>query len=204
MVKVDFSVVVDGNKLIITPLNGINNNEIYNIKLKDIESADKSRAIEELSFEVITEVKPAYTDLFSVKELLSGIDISERTILYNIREASKYADYVASSSSIDVSSFEVQQFVKYTAAHKSLLTFYINKASKTGEKGQIGDVVFENVVKLTDITNLLKELKQEADFWLNAARGYGLEGRAKPVSTVRGKKANPPMSKLNLTYDRGT
>jgi hypothetical protein len=208
MEKIEFEIKVYDNYIELIPTNGVLDNSVYEIKLKNLKEYQGKRELETQTVKLCTALTPAYTNIQAVQSLIQDTKVPEDIILYHIREASKYADYISDTSTINATnpSFEVTQFVKYKAAHECLLRFYVEKASGGGLKGTLGDIQFEESAKIPDITPLLKTLKQEIETWLDAIKGYKLEGRAKPLSALRGRKAvSPPiMTPLSLDYNRGT
>lgn len=204
MERVEFEIKVYDNIIEIIPNESILDNSIYDIKLKNIKELHGYREISE-DIKLCTALSPAYSSILSVNSLIEGIDVDEENILYHIREASRFVDYMGIVGKIDDSNvpYEVEQYVRYKAAHDSLLRFYIEKASHSGVKGQLGDVSYENKSNFKDISDLLKYLNANIKEWEDALRGYKLEGRAKPRHALRGKEASPIMTNLGLDYSRG-
>lgn len=187
MERVEFGIKVYDNFIEIIPNAGMKDNSSYEIKLKGLKELGGKRQLNK-SVTVSTGIWPAYTSLQSVQSLIESCDVPVQTILYHIREASKFVDYLKSRTynKSDTIPFEIEQFVKYRAAHESVLRYYIDRSAQNGTKGALGDVQFDMSGKLTDISDLLKLLKGEEANWLLEVRGYKNEGRAKPVSAVRG------------------
>lgn len=187
MEKVDFEIKVYDNYIEIIPSAGMKDNSSYEIKLKGLKELGGKRTLNK-SVTVSTGIWPAYASLQSIQSLIEACDIPVPTILYHIREASKFVDYIKSRSygKSETIPFEVEQFVKYRAAHECVMRYYIERSADSGTKGQLGDVQFDLSGKLTDISALLKLLKAYEDEWLLTVRGYKSGGRAKPASAVRG------------------
>jgi hypothetical protein len=183
--KITFKAISTGNYLEIIPDEGVFANCVYEIDFVNVVSADGKAELPNQKVKIATAVKPAYVSLLSVQEVVESCQLNNDKILYNIREASRFADYIIDFDHINIP-FEVEQFVKYKAAHDCLLKYYIDRAALAGQKGQIGDVMFDNDPKMSDISDLLKELKQLEKFWMDAMRGYNEFGRAKPASAVKG------------------
>jgi hypothetical protein len=188
METVEYTIKVFDNFIEITPVNGVLDNSIYDIKIKDLKELNGKRVLDSVSFKLCTTLTPAYTTIDAVNSLIASCNVPEDVILYHIREASRFVNYVKGMSYNSGSiPFEVDQYVKYKAAHECILRFYITRASQSGQKGTLGDVTFDTgTAKSPDITELLKELKAEATVWYEAIRGYKNEGRAKPVSAIKG------------------
>lgn len=187
MEKIEFGIKVYDNFIEITPTAGMKDNSSYEVKLKGLKELGGKRTLNK-TITVSTGIWPAYASLQSIQSLIESYDVPVPTILYHIREASKFVDYIKSRtySATETIPFEVEQFVKYRAAHECVMRYYIDRSSEAGTKGALGDVQFDLSGKLTDITALLKLLKGYEDDWLLSIRGYKNEGRAKPVSAVRG------------------
>lgn len=177
-------------------------NKTYDFKFIKIESMSGDKLTANIKY--VTRLKPMYVELEAVTSLIGDFKISTDVILYHIREASKFADYVLSASgSMGIKDendipFEVRQLVKYYAAHECLLRHTVDLASQAGLKGTVGNVTFEERETTRDISKLLQHFCQEIDKWKDAVRGYELEGRAKMQTTIRGKNASPLMQPMSL------
>ena len=187
------------NMLVITPEEPISDNCQYEIRLKGFVSADGQSSLDNYSYKVVTALSPAYCKISDVAILVDTFDIKESVVLYYIREASKYADYImevsgsSSSASQDADgvSFPVREFVKTKCMIDCLLKAYVAKAAGSGIKGTLGEISFENTEKYaTSINDLLSDLYLRLKKWEDALRGYELEGRAAPVFATRAKDAS--------------
>lgn len=202
MERVEHTFTVLGNILEIIPDTPPQDNSIYEIYIKSVKSASGKKTLNNIRVKVCTQLRPSYCSLEAVKSLVESYSISDERVLYYIREASRFADYVREEEikETDVP-YEVTQYVKYKAAYDSLLRSYIDMASESGQKGTLGEISFENVTSYPAMKDLLKALKEEVDKWELHIRGYGIEGRAKPKSAVRGIKHNPYRTRnMNLIY----
>lgn len=172
------------NFLEITPEKGWKDNSVYEITLKNIKDDAGNIINKKITF--YTKLSPIFSDINAVKSLMSSIDIDDSTILYNIREASKYAEYICGYK-IDEDNipYEVSQFVKYRAAHECLLNFSVQQTSTTGLSGKVGDVTFSEKENNGDMTKLLGMYALEVAKWMDAVKGYHNEGRAKMQTTVK-------------------
>lgn len=203
--------IVDGNTIIIDFINGLSDNTVYTIKLMEIKSLSGDTL--SLELKLTTAMKPLYCDVYDVTALIGDYKIPEDVILHNIHSASKFADYIVSSSDypyeIDENDvpFNVVQFVKYYAAHECLLRHTVNLSSSIGLKGTVGNVNFSESESAKDITSLLKHFCAEIDKWKDALRGYEFEGRARMRHGVRGRYSYEPVQPLDiasqLLYGRG-
>lgn len=187
------------NMLIITPDEAIENNCQYEIRLKDFHSADGKSVLDSYTYKVVTELTPAYCKVSDVAVLVDTFGVKESVVLYYIREASKYCDYimeVSGSSSAAVTdengvSFPMREFVKTKCMIDCLLKAYVAKAAGSGIKGTLGEISFENTEKYaTSINDLLDDLYARLKKWEDALRGYELEGRAAPVFATKAKEAS--------------
>lgn len=237
MERVDFDIKVYDNIIEIIPKDGVQNNSIYEVRLKNLRSINGKKIIDKKTISICTALAPSYCSLDSVKVLIADCNIPDKEILFHIREASKVADYLRQGSSDTVTyvnntdimiprikdqvnmpenlnsegiPFEVSEYVKYKAAKDCIIKFYVGKAALAGEKGQLGDIQFEHQSKLPDISGLLKEFDEQINFWKDAVRGFGIEGRAKPKATLHGRNAIPldigsvnSISPAYLGFDRG-
>lgn len=190
MDKVQNSFKIEGSKIEITLDEGVRDNSIYEIRIKKIESAHWKRELNDFNLKIFTKITPSYTSIESVKALIDD-EVSDDRILYNIREASRYAEYIKKEvykSDLNIP-FEVTQYVRYKAAYDSLLYFYIQRSSSMGEKGTLGEISFEHSTSSSH-KNLLDQLKDEVDYWELHLRGFGFEGRAKPQSAVKSSRTD--------------
>lgn len=173
------------NLLEIIPDNGWKDNSVYEITLNNIK--DLNGNVYSKKITVYTKLSPVYSDINAVKSLMSNLDIDDSTILYNIREASRYAQYVAGYEiEEDDIPFEVSQFVKYRAAHECLLNFSVQQTSTMGITGKVGDVQFNEKETNGDMSKLLALYAAEVAKWMDAVKGYHNEGRARMQKAVKG------------------
>ncbi len=194
MEKIKYEIKVFDNFIEITPLDGVKDNSIYEIRLKDLKEENGSNILESETIKFCTKMTPAYTTLESVVSLVENCDIPDDIILYQIREASRLADYITTCSNMtgarkpyldqELITFQKQQFSKYKAAYDCLLRFYMDLAANTGIKGTLGEISFENSSKLPNISDLLKHLKAEYENWQKAIEGH-LDIRAGVTSGVK-------------------
>lgn len=182
MERVKFCVKVFDNFLEIIPCDGVKDNSIYEIRLKDLKEENGYKSLDAETVKFCTKMTPAYTSLESVKALVENCNIPEETILYHIREASKYADYIQKCKASygkpnivldpEIDKFQKEQFAKYKAAYECVLRFYMDKAAEFGLKGTLGDISFDTNTKLPDISKLLETLKKAVDEWQLAIEGH--------------------------------
>lgn len=193
----------------------LKDNSSYEIRIGSITDLSHTKILENAKINFYTNVTPCYCPIEGVRAIINVYEIDTFTILYHIREASRYANWIKPElENLDSSEipFEVTQFVKFKAAYDCLLRMYIEKAAANGGKGQLGDASYALEPRFSDISKLLKELEGLVEEWRYAVRGYCLEGRVPPKATLRGKnakQANVTASKsdlinpINLDYSRG-
>ena len=196
MERVKCSFRVFDNYLEIIPQDGMKDNSIYEIKIKGLKQEMGHKTLDKLNLKFCTKLKPAYTTIPAVQSLIENCNIEEHTILYHIREASKYADYIKTCKDnkfknphLDrqVDAFQTEQFTRYKAAYECLLRFYMDNAAQVGVKGTLGDVSFETP-SIPDITPLLSTLKDEVEKWSLALQGH-TELRTGVYTAVKGAVA---------------
>lgn len=201
--------IIDGDTIEISLLEELKPNSKYTLKIIAIENIFGDTYSADIVFN--TQMKPMYCDLEAVTSLIGEYKISDDVILYHIREASKFADYIASLDCREIDEdnlpFSVTQLVKYYAAHECLLRHTIDLSSSTGLSGTVGNVTFSEKETTKDISKLLKHFCDEIDKWKDAINGYGNEGRARMQTTIRGRYASPMLQPMGLnsmlTYGRG-
>lgn len=204
MEYIDFEAKIDGNFLKITPTDGIKENSVYEIRIKNLQSVQKNKKMKNKKVKVISELTPCYVSIESVRILAEVFEATEEEILFYIRDASKYADYVIAHSktkpSVSSIQFELEQFVKTKAILDALLKGYVDKSQITGLKGVLGNLSFENESEdtLASIKDVIDYFKAELVKWSDAIRGYHLEGRNKPKSTVLGGNSTSTISISNI------
>ena len=196
------------NMLIITLPDGIKDNSNYEIRVKGLESTDGKSQLD-MNYRVVTALSPSYCTVSDVAVLQDTFGISENVILYYIREASKYADYVVSASAgvgatgtVTEITLPIHNFVITKVMLDCLLKAFINKAAGAGIKGTLGKISFENTEKYaSNIDDLIDALKAQLKMWLDAIRGYELEGRASPVWAKKAYKTQNPTTFAQLIND---
>jgi hypothetical protein len=199
---VDFSYRVFDNCLEIIPDEGIEDNATYTIRLKGIRSINHDKVLEKAEIKITTAMTPSYCKLDAVKVLVDIFNISEADILYLIRQASKEADFI-NGGPVDTSNgvpYEVEKFTETKATLLALTKAYAITGHDSGLEGTLGKISFKNGTTLSNINNLINQLRRECKIWSDAIRGYKLEGRNKPTFALRGQhtfKATPVEVILN-------
>lgn len=180
--------IVD-NIVSITLDDDIADNTQYEIRLKNFKSKDGIATLDSATYKVVTNLSPSYCNISDVAVLVDVFKIPESTILYYIREASRYVDYIintSGSSSPSEVTFPMREFVKTKTMIDCLLKAYVTKAASGGIKGTLGVISFENTEKYaSSIDDILDDLWMRLNKWEDALKGYALEGRAAPVVAVK-------------------
>lgn len=194
MKTVPFTFRVLGNCLEITPDEPIEDNAIYEVRLRNIKSKDGKKEYPNQKFEITTAMTPMYCSVDEIKMLVDVFNIPESTILMMIRRASKEADFI-NGKPVDISNgipFEVEQFVAVKASLLSLLRAYAVSGSESGLEGTLGKITFKNGDELSSIKALLDRLRDAAKKWQEAIRGYVFEGRNVSKFALRGNRTLRP------------
>ena len=194
MKTVPFTFRVLGNCLEITPDEPIEDNAIYEVRLRNIKSKDGKKEYSNQKFEITTAMTPMYCSVDEIKMLVDVFNIPESTILMMIRRASKEADFI-NGKPVDISNgipFEVEQFVAVKASLLSLLRAYAVSGSESGLEGTLGKITFKNGDELSSIKALLDRLRDAAKKWQEAIRGYVFEGRNVSKFALRGNRTLRP------------
>lgn len=193
MERVQTTYKVFDNFLEITPTEATKNNSVYEIRIKGLKATNKNKKLESLTLKVVTELTPSYCTIEGVNALVEVFGIPEDKLLYYIREASRYANYLKGTGTVTNTDgsiiFEVEQFVKTKASLDALLKAYVEKVADSGSKGTLGDITFENATRFEGMQDLIKVFKDELKKWEDAVRGYKNEGHAKLKTTEIGINA---------------
>lgn len=186
---VEHVVKIYKNCIEISPTESVEDNCIYEITLSGIYPKNCRGKIPVLQkkIEVYTALKPSYSSIEAVNSLVGIYSLHPKTLLYFIRESSRQAEYIKGCS-FDENNipFEISQYVKYRAAYESLLKAYIDRTSKSGQKGTLSEISFENAAQAPDIKELLNRMREQAEEWEEQLRGMSPTKRTKPVSAVKG------------------
>ena len=194
-VPVEFTVT--DNILEVTPTDAaILDNSSYKIKITGIKALDGTEMPDQ-SFNIITALTPMYCSLSSLKAVTVGFDIDDSTMLTYIREASQFADFVASATS-SASSSTNKQYIEYAKGEltkvKATLDclssgFIAGSFMQGGNRYKLGEDEIEEGNKAASFKNLLDWLKWLLRYWMDAVRGYINPGHAKPKATRIGIKS---------------
>lgn len=190
--KVKCDIKTFDSYIVITPQDGIIDNSIYEIKLYRIKQANGPSELSNQKVVVYTKITPSYTTIEAVRSLLYNCDIPDSVILYHIREASKFVEYVTNKKYDHAAvPFNVFEYVKYKAAYDSLLSYAVNNAATGITEGTMGDVSYKKGTSIGDLSDLLKALKRDLDTWYDSLFGHVRRGPAKPAVTVKASYVQP-------------
>lgn len=202
MESVKFTYRIYDNFLEITPVDGIEDNAVYDITIKNLKSEDHHLEAENIKKKITTAMTPCYCSINDVKVMVDILNIPDSTILYLIRDASRQADFI-NGAPIDVSHGIPFEVSKYTAVKATLMALgraYLESADKSGLEGTVGKISFKNGTKVSDINTLISRYRTEEHTWQEAIRGYVFEGRNVSKFALRGDKtiwATPTRKILN-------
>lgn len=202
MESVKFTYRIYDNFIEITPIDGIEDNAIYDITIKNLKSHDHTREVESVKKKITTAMTPCYCDINDVKVMVDVLNIPDSTILYLIRDASRQADFI-NGAPIDTSNgipFEVSKYVAVRATVLALSRAYLDSADKSGLEGTVGKISFKNGTKVSDINTLINRYRNEEKTWQEAIRGYTFAGRNHSKFALRADKtlwATPTRKILN-------
>lgn len=194
--RVDYDIKVFDNFIEIIPKDGMKDNSAYEVRLKGLRALRSGEDMENTTVQFVTAMTPMYCGIMDVASLLDIVDIPEDIVLYNIREASKYAAYIFATANKKVNPnakideknipFAVKEFTRFKAAKDCLLKIYMSLINDNVVEGTLGEVVFKTRDKLPDIKKILEYLDSEITKWLDSIRGFDLEGRARMQTAIKG------------------
>ena len=206
MEKIKFHYTIDDNILILTPEKKIQDNSLYTIKIKELYSKiNKEQQTKDLKIEVTSKMTPAYCTLNDVYFLHEMFNIPEKQILYDIREASKYADYMRDAKEPaegkDIT-LPMREFVKTKVTMDLLTRAYITKAAGYGTRGTLGVITYQDTENYNNsIGDLLDRLKNTLKGWSEALKGYEREGRVTPKYSKKAFNQSEPTSFSQIIND---
>lgn len=183
---VNCSITVDGKYLRITPIPKIEDNSVYEIKLYGLKGIDGNGEVADQIVIVYSNLTPSYTNVDAVFGLIGFDKVDIKTVALHIRDASRVVEFVTGKKyAPNQVPFNIYEYVKYKAAYDCLINYCIDMTKMLSNKGTMGDVSYENTIKISDATALAKLLKAEADKWYDSLNGTLYTGPAKPVSVVK-------------------
>lgn len=169
---------------------------VYTVNIKDLEFEDGSIYSNKETF--IT--KPSnymFVDVNDVKDHISGLNVSDESILNHIVDASKQAMYWAKKNVDDASEipdfnsptfqedyYPFYMFVKHTAMVESLREYYIEMITGPKKwKDTLSDLGREEEMDFDALRKMIDDLANEAEEWLELVTTI----TADPKWALRGK-----------------
>lgn len=179
----------------------------YYVTIKGLKTLD-GKTLDDISATFRMPYSPLYCSLNSLKMIVDAFKIPEENMLSYIREASKYADYIAQVQGVEVTDddgkikFSVEQFTRVKATMDCILKGYMERTySGAGAKYTLDVATFQDSLNSGAFKNLLADLAKELLKWQDAIRGYFNEGRAKPKATRIGIKMSENSEVAQTTVD---
>lgn len=179
----------------------------YYVTIKGLKTLD-GKLLDNISATFRMPYSPLYCSLNSLKMIVDAFKIPEENMLSYIREASKYADYIAQVQGVEVTDddgkikFSVEQFTRVKATMDCILKGYMERTySGAGAKYTLDVATFQDSLNSGAFKNLLADLAKELLKWQDAIRGYFNEGRAKPKATRVGIKMSENSEVAQTTVD---
>lgn len=172
------SPLIEQNPVEEIPQPYFSDDSVYEFKIPGLKAKNGSPS--DIHVKYITSPKSAYIELKDVTSLANGLQLEDESVLYHIREASKYADYLIdkynrsnpaepimmNKHNIQKRYFTIYMFIKYKALRDCLLDFFIKESAKPNNiKNQVGDLVYEHTMDLNKIKNLLDDIEDEYKKW---------------------------------------
>lgn len=179
----------------------------YYVTIKGLKNLD-GKPLDDIKTAFRMPYSPLYCSLNSLKMIVDAFKIPEENMLSYIREASKYADYIAQVQGVEVTDddgkikFSVEQFTRVKATMDCILKGYMERTySGAGAKYTLDVATFQDSLNSGAFKNLLADLAKELLKWQDAIRGYFNEGRAKPKATRIGIKMSENSDVAQTTVD---
>lgn len=203
----------DPTVLILKPRNKMDfmDNSVYEFKLPDIQMADGT-VLPAQTVTYITEPLPCYVSLEDVLSLASGLDLSDKSVLFHIREACRTADYWAKKANNKVGSkdemvldketikekyYPMYMFIKHKALYDCIKEYYIEAVTQPYNiKDKVSDLERQEQWDLKAIKALLDQAKKDYEEWLELI----VTITADPKWALRGKWAIPISTPNNKYY----
>ena len=188
--------LLEADKEEVTPKSFFEDDSVYEFSTPNLKAKNGSPS--NIHVKYITSPTPSFVSLKDVTSLANGLELDDESIMYHIREASKYAMYrvdqynesnpaepmIITERNIKAEHFTVYMFIKYKALRDCLLDFYIKEAAKPKRiKNQAGDLIYEHEYDLSFIKDLLDDIENEYEKWEEEIVAI----TASPVAVMRGQ-----------------
>lgn len=199
----------DGQTLTVTPEGKLEDNSVYEVMISGVKSTDGTKTLPNFTAKIMTPLSPMYCTVDSIRAMVDSFGIPEQTLRIYIRDASKYADYILSSSGTVSASdkkkrmFAMEQFVRTKVVLDSLQRSCMDRASMgAGSTYKLDAVEITDSMNSTVYKSMMNALNLDLQKWQDAIRGYFNEGRAKPKATRVGIKASENNDVSHTTVDK--
>ena len=199
----------DGQTLTVTPEGKLEDNSVYEVMISGVKSTDGTKTLPNFTAKIMTPLSPMYCTVDSIRAMVDSFGIPEQTLRIYIRVASKYADYILSSSGTVSASdkkkrmFAMEQFVRTKVVLDSLQRSCMDRASMgAGSTYKLDAVEITDSMNSTVYKSMMNALNLDLQKWQDAIRGYFNEGRAKPKATRVGIKASENNDVSHTTVDK--
>lgn len=196
--KVPFKYIIFGNRLEITPENGIKPDSIYEIRIKKIESKNKKKKLKYKVYTVASEQKSNFYTFGDVNYLIKVFGAEDTEVLYALKEASRFAQFLLDQipgyeNRADLP-YLLQQFCKLRATLTLINTNAVTASMSGKVSGKIGDISFSAEDSSSSgsnssskggapsLSDLIKMVKAEMDLFAKLITDptYMTMGRARP------------------------
>lgn len=171
-------------------------NSVYEFNIPNLKAKNGSPS--NIHVKYITSPSPCFINLRDVTSLANGLQLDDESVMYHIREATRYANFLidkynesnpaepiaVNKYNIKTQHFEIYMFIKYKALRDCLLDFYIKKASEPNNiKNTTGDLSYEHDFDLSAIKELLDDIQKQYEEWEKEI----VTRTAVPKAALRGK-----------------
>ena len=138
-----------------------------------------------------------YGDVELVKADLGGYvsRVSDKILYKIMRDTSTHAyEIVSKTANFNAADYEdgkapyyIHQYVRHKTAYDLLMNGYIQSSSGSGSSVQLGDLSVDKKNSSTDVTSLIREVKNRIKPWEDAIHGQNNRGYAKATLVIRGE-----------------
>lgn len=203
--QVTYTTSVNGNILEIIPTE-VKDSSTYTIRIQGLRSQDGTKIYPDTTFKVTTAVSPMYCTLDSLKSVTQSFNIDDQTMLIYIKEASEFADFIATATSTKTSgntlAYAKGELTKVKATIDCLTNGFVGGAFVSGgNRYKLGEDELEEGDRSAAFKNLLDWLRWLLRYWMDAVRGYLNPGHAAPKATRLGIDASENSDVAQITVD---
>lgn len=179
-----FTLTVTDNCIEIIPDTPIEDNCIYYIQISNLKD-DTNKKMDQLKLTLYTAPSPCYCTIDTIRAIIDSSELDDLTIVQNIKEASKLADYYSTikltaakinkkyyEQNPDAEAIEKEQFVKYSTMKNSLLKLKTQGLLTGDLKATLGEISLDSESSPEEFDSLLESLDEEMGKWKDALQGY--------------------------------